>query len=81
MSDVQTSVRVGDKVTLSDWMYDDERWGYARWVTEARNLVGIVTSVSCGSFYIEWVGLSEKSSPSTAMWDDKWVKVLGSTVE
>lgn len=73
-------VKVGDKVTLSDGMYDKDRWKHP-WVTEARNLVGIVTSVSGGSFYIEWVGLSEKSPPSTAIWDDKWVKVLGSTVE
>ena len=81
MSDVQTSVRVGDKVTLSNWMYDDDRWGYARWVTEARNLVGIVTSVSCGSFHIEWVGASEDSAANGACWGDDWVKVLGSTTE
>ena len=81
MSDVQTSVRVGDKVTLSDWMYDDDRWGYARWVTEARGLIGVVTRVSEDDFEIKWVGLNQKSPPNRAVWGDKWVKVLGSTVE
>lgn len=73
--------KVGDKVTLSDWMYDDDRWGYAPWVTEARGLIGVVRYVGEDCFSIKWVGASEYSAANGAGWIDDWVKILGSTTE
>lgn len=73
-------VKVGDKVTLSDGMYDKARWRHP-WVTEAHGLIGVVQYVVEDCFYIKWVGASEYSAANGAGWVDDWVKVLGSTVE
>lgn len=73
-------VKLGDKVTLSDGMYDKARWRHS-WVTDAHGLVGVVAYVGENSFSIKWAGLSDKSAPNSAGWVDDWVKVLGSTTE
>ena len=73
--------KVGDKVTLSDWMYDGDIWGSSDWVTEAYGLVGVVAAAGVDSFYIDWVGLGDKSAPNYACWNGFYLKYLGSTTE
>ena len=73
-------VKVGDKVTLSDGMYDKARWRHS-WVTEAHGVVGFVVSIGLHNFSVKWVGINDNSAPNNAGWVDDWVKVLGSTTE